>query len=61
MTTRTTEQHVADAFRRVAVKLQNALENGRSERIDVHDLFETLLSIADELDPEFSDDHQPTP
>ena len=49
----TTEQRIADAFRAVAVKLETAIEDGRPTRIDVHDLLETLLAVADELDPPY--------
>ena len=48
----TTEQKIADAFRNVALRLETALEEGRrSQRIDAEDLRETLLAVADELDP----------
>ena len=48
----TAEHKIADAFRAVALRLENALEAGRrSTRIDAHDLLETLLAIADQLDP----------
>lgn len=46
------EQRVADAMRVVALHLEEALEDGRQSRqIDAEDLRETLLSIADQLDP----------
>ena len=46
------EQKVADAFRVVALRLEEALERGRrSNAIDANDLLETLLTVADELDP----------
>jgi hypothetical protein len=46
------EQTVADAFRTVALRLEEALATGkRSARIDAEDLREALLSIADLLDP----------
>ena len=48
----TPEQKVADAFRVVAMRLEDALERGRrSTSIDANDLLETLLSVADQLDP----------
>ena len=48
----TPEQKVADALRKVAVRLQRALETGRkSWQIDAEDLLETILGVADELDP----------
>ncbi|MEX1098755.1 MAG: hypothetical protein WED34_22090 [Planctomycetales bacterium] len=43
---------VADALREVALTLELALEAGkRSTRIDAEDLRETLLAVADRLDP----------
>jgi hypothetical protein len=46
------EQAVADAFRTVALRLEEALATGqRSTWIDAEDLRETLLSVADLLDP----------
>lgn len=46
------EYVVADALRTVALRLELAMEEGRrSTRIDANDLLETLLSVADELDP----------
>jgi hypothetical protein len=49
----TTEQRVADAFRLVALKLEYAIERGRrTKQIDAEDLLQTLLSIADDLDPQ---------
>ena len=48
----TPEQNVADAFRVVALRLEEAIERGhRSNQIDASDLLETLLAIADQLDP----------
>ena len=48
----TPEFKIADAFRVVALRLENALEEGRrSTRIDANDLLETLLAVADQLDP----------
>ncbi len=46
------EFKIADALRVVALRLENALEEGRrSSRIDANDLLETLLAVADQLDP----------
>ncbi len=46
------EHKTADAIRVVALRLENALEEGRrSTRIDANDLIETLLAVADQLDP----------
>jgi hypothetical protein len=57
----TPEQIVADAFRVVAMRLEEALERGRrSTKLDANDLLETLLSIADELDPPISDEERPS-
>ncbi len=48
----TTEQNIADALRVVALRLEEAIERGkRSNRIDANDLLETLLAVADQLDP----------
>ena len=48
----TPECKIADALRAVALRLENALEEGRrSTHIDAHDLLETLLAVADQLDP----------
>ncbi|MDB5388873.1 MAG: hypothetical protein JWM11_4519 [Planctomycetaceae bacterium] len=48
----TPEQRVADVFRLTALKLEDALERGKhSGQIDAEDLLQTLLSIADYLDP----------
>ena len=56
----TTEHKIADAFRVVAMRLEDALERGRrSKKLDANDLLETLLSVADLLDPPFSDAEEP--
>jgi hypothetical protein len=48
----TTEQRIAEAFRLTALKLEDAIERGKhSGKIDAEDLLQTLLSIADDLDP----------
>ena len=55
-----TEHKIADAFRVVAMRLEDALERGRrSKTIDANDLLETLLSVADHLDPPFRDAEEP--
>ncbi len=55
----TTEERIADAFRQVAIKLETAIDQGhRSTTIDANDLLETMLAVADELDPQFAG---PTP
>ena len=60
MPTLTTEHKIADAFRVVAMRLEDALERGRrSKTIDANDLLETLLSVADHLDPPFCDAEEP--
>ena len=47
-------QRVADAIRKVTAIAQRADDEGeRSAMIDLHDLVEVLLAIADELDPPF--------
>lgn len=46
------EHVVADALRKVARRIDEELGDGvRSWKIDAEDLLETLLSVADELDP----------
>jgi hypothetical protein len=45
------EHRVADALRNVARRLDEQLGEGRSWKIDAEDLLETLLAIADDLDP----------
>jgi len=50
------EHKIADALRGVALRLENSLEEGlRSIRIDANDLLETLLAVADQLDPPISE------
>lgn len=47
------EQKVADAMRKLAAKLEKQWDEGkRSRQIGLGDLTETLLVIAEELDPE---------
>jgi hypothetical protein len=55
------EHKIADALRVVALRLENALEEGRrSSRIDANDLLETLLAVADQLDPPLANHVAPT-
>jgi hypothetical protein len=43
---------IADVVRDVAMSLEKAIDDGhRSRSIDAYDLVETLLAIADRLDP----------
>jgi len=52
MTDKQAEHAVADALRKVARRIDEELGDGvRSWKIDAEDLLETLLSVADELDP----------
>ncbi len=47
------EYAVAVALRKVAARLDDELGNGRrSRQIDAEYLLQTLLSVADELDPQ---------
>ncbi|MEX1231991.1 MAG: hypothetical protein WEB58_17230 [Planctomycetaceae bacterium] len=56
----TTEQIIAAAFRHIALRFETALEEGRrSKRIDAEDLLQTLLALADELDPPVPDNVPP--
>jgi len=51
---------VADAIRKVTAVAQQRFDDGeRSAMIDLHDLVEVLLAIADELDPPFGTDATP--
>lgn len=51
---------VADALRVVALRLETALEQRRrSTRIDANDLLETLLAVADQLDPPVAENTAP--
>lgn len=50
---RTSEQRVADALREVAISLEKAFDVGkRPSSIGLFDLLETLLTVADKLDPQ---------
>jgi hypothetical protein len=42
---------VADAFRRAALRLDEAFQSGQVVFVDANQLAETLLLIAEELDP----------
>lgn len=42
---------VADAMRKVALRLDEAFETGEVNRIDAGQLAQILLSIAEKLDP----------
>ena len=54
------EQKIADAFRNIALRLEIALDEGRrSNQIDAEDLLQTLLALADELDPPVPPDEEP--
>ncbi len=56
----TPEHRMADALRVVALRLEHAMESGHhSSRIDAHDLVETLLAVAEELDPATPEDNTP--
>jgi hypothetical protein len=47
-----TEHKIADALRVVAMRLEDAIERGHLARnLTPNDLLETLLSLADQLDP----------
>ena len=46
------DHRVADALRKVALAMQNQLENGRrAGQIDAYDVEDLFLAIADEIDP----------
>lgn len=45
----------AEAIRKVTAVIQQELDAGRrSSHLDVHDLVDVLLAIADEIDPPFA-------
>jgi hypothetical protein len=51
------EHRMADALRVVALRQEHAMESGHhSSRIDANGLLETLLAVAEELDPQVSGD-----
>lgn len=52
-TEKTAEQKIADAMRKLAAKLQGDFDKGKRSRfINLNDLTETLLVIAEDIDPE---------
>ena len=51
---------VADAMRKVALRLDEAFESGKVACIYANQLAEILLSIAEELDPPLPNRDQPT-
>ena len=51
---------VADAMRKVALRLEDAYETGEVNRIDAVQLAQILLSIAEELDPPLPNRDQTT-
>jgi hypothetical protein len=52
----TTQMQIADALRKVTAIIEQRIEScERSTRIDAHDLVEVLLTIADEIDPPFTE------
>ena len=52
---------VADAMRKVALRLDEAFESGKVACIYANHLAEILLSIAEELDPPLPNRDQTTP
>src|SRR5687768_9894766 len=55
-------QQLADTLRTVTAAIQAELDSGRrSSRIDAHDLVDILLSVADDIDPEFGPPSEPVP
>jgi hypothetical protein len=57
----TPEQRMADELRTAALRLEHAMESGHhSSRIDANDLLETLLGVAEELDPDTPANNTPT-
>ncbi len=52
---------VADAMRKVALRLDEAFESGKVACIYANHLAEILLSIAEELDPPLPNHDQTTP
>ena len=51
---------VADAMRKIALRLDEAFESGKVTCIYANQLAEILLSIAEELDPPLPDRDQTT-
>ena len=52
---------VADAMRKVALRLDKAFATGEVAGIDANQVSEILLSIAEELDPPLPNREQPIP
>ena len=46
-----TNYRVADAMRKVALRLEEAFQTGKVDSIDANQLSEIFLLIAEELDP----------
>ena len=49
---------VADAIRKVALRLEEAFQKGKVDSIDANQLSEILLLIAEELDPPLPTPHE---
>ncbi len=49
---------VADAIRKVALRLDEAFQTGKVDSIDANRLSEILLLIAEELDPPLPTQHE---
>jgi hypothetical protein len=53
-----TNYRVADAMRKVALRLEEAFQTGKVDSIDANQLSEILLLIAEELDPPLQTQHE---
>jgi hypothetical protein len=49
---------VAEAMRKVALRLEEAFQTGKVDSIDANQLSEILLLIAEELDPPLPTKHE---
>jgi len=49
---------VADAMRKVALRLEESFQTGKVDSIDANQLCEILLLIAEELDPPLPTQHE---
>jgi hypothetical protein len=49
---------VADAIRKVALRLEEAFQTGKVDSVDANQLSEILLLIAEELDPPLPTQHE---
>ncbi len=49
---------VADAMRKVALRLEEAFQTGKVDSVDANQLSEILLLIAEELDPPLPTQHE---